>query len=72
MKNIFQPPFWKKLRKLQIKPSAVEWPQSSATVAVGLKSSATAVELRPSVQLLYDKNVGCFHKNVRYNFCIGQ
>ena len=23
MKNIFQPPFWKKLRKLQIRPSAV-------------------------------------------------
>ena len=44
--------FWKKIRKLQIRPSVVEWPQTSATiaVAVGPKSSATAVELRPSVQ----------------------
>ena len=52
MKNTFQPPFCKKLRKLQIKPSAVGIASNSATVAVavGLKSSATAIELRPSVQ----------------------
>ena len=34
----------KKLRKLQIRPSA------TVAVSVGLKSSAKAVELRPSVQ----------------------
>ena len=42
MKNTFQPPFWKKIRKLPMKPSA------TVAVAVGLKSLATAVELRPS------------------------
>ena len=42
----------KKLRKLQIRPSAVEMALTLATVAVavGLKSSASAVELWPSVQ----------------------
>ena len=52
MKNTFQPPFWKKLRKLPIRPSAVEWPQTSATVvvAVGLKYLARPVELLSLVQ----------------------
>ena len=34
MKNTFQHPFWKKIRKLQIRPSV------TVVVAVGLKSSA--------------------------------
>ena len=42
----------KKLKIILILPTAVEWPQTLApvAVAVGLKSSATAVELRLSVQ----------------------
>ena len=43
MKNTFQPPFSEKTKETTKK-------KPSATVAVGLKSSATAVELRPSVQ----------------------
>ena len=52
MKNIFWPPFWKKLRKLPKNLRPYELPQTSATVAVAvvLKSSATAVELRSSVK----------------------
>ena len=50
MKNTFQSPFWKKkLRKLHIETSAV----GMATVAVGLKSSAKAVELWPLVHHWY-------------------
>ena len=49
-KLAFQPPFWKKLRKLQIRPTAIE-------MAVGLKSLATAVDfcLRSNIDV-YKKN----------------
>ena len=40
----FQPPSWKKLQIMQIFPTA------TVAVAEGLKSLATAVELRPLVQ----------------------